>query len=162
VLLTELRAADLLDFSRAAVDGSHVRAMKGGAKTGPSPVDRNPAGRARASHHLCEARRRLNGEPGRRWLIVDHGARFGDRAVPPSEWEISARCTRYPYLGHRRNIGICLVGVREELEGVELLIAFHESVKQSPPQGGQGRAFRVGSHAGVDQVESQRVVATLE
>ncbi|MCU1652708.1 MAG: family transposase [Pseudonocardia sp.] len=35
-----MRAADLLDFSRAAVDGSHVRAMKGGAKTGPSPVDR--------------------------------------------------------------------------------------------------------------------------
>src|SRR5215471_15858784 len=29
LLLDELRAADLLDFSRAAVDGSHVRAMKG-------------------------------------------------------------------------------------------------------------------------------------
>jgi transposase len=37
VLLAELRATDLLDFSRAAVDGSHLRAMKGGAKTGSSP-----------------------------------------------------------------------------------------------------------------------------
>src|SRR5690242_6741351 len=35
LLLAELRAADLLDFSRAAVDGSRLRAMKGGAKTGP-------------------------------------------------------------------------------------------------------------------------------
>lgn len=49
VLLAELRAADLLDFSRAAVDGSHVRAMKGGAKTGPSPVDR---GRTGSKHHV--------------------------------------------------------------------------------------------------------------
>jgi transposase len=39
LLLAELRAADLLDFSRAAVDGSHVRAMKGGNQTGRSPVD---------------------------------------------------------------------------------------------------------------------------
>lgn len=37
LLLTKLRAADLLDFTRAAVNGSHLRAMKGGAKTGPSP-----------------------------------------------------------------------------------------------------------------------------
>jgi transposase len=49
VLLAELRAVDLLDFSRAAVDGSHVRAMKGGAKTGPSPVDR---GRTGSKHHV--------------------------------------------------------------------------------------------------------------
>lgn len=34
LLLSELRAADLLDFSRAAVDSSHIRAMKGG----PPPV----------------------------------------------------------------------------------------------------------------------------
>jgi transposase len=40
LLLSELRAADLLDFSRAAVDSSHLRAMKGGPATGPSPVDR--------------------------------------------------------------------------------------------------------------------------
>src|SRR5271156_351717 len=36
LLLSELRAADL-DFSRAAVDSSHIRAMKGGPATGPSP-----------------------------------------------------------------------------------------------------------------------------
>lgn len=40
LLLSELRAAYLLDFSRAAVDSSHIRAMKGGPATGPSPVDR--------------------------------------------------------------------------------------------------------------------------
>ena len=40
-----VRAADLLDFSRAAVDSSHIRAMKGGPATGgPSPVDRGKAG----------------------------------------------------------------------------------------------------------------------
>jgi transposase len=40
LLLAELRRAGLLDFSRAAVDSSHVRAMKGGPAIGPSPVDR--------------------------------------------------------------------------------------------------------------------------
>jgi hypothetical protein len=35
----ELRGAGLLEFSRAAVDGSHLRAMKGGDKTGSSPVE---------------------------------------------------------------------------------------------------------------------------
>jgi transposase len=49
VLLAELRGAGMLDFSRAAVDGSHVRAMKGGAKTSPSPVDR---GRPGSKHHV--------------------------------------------------------------------------------------------------------------
>ncbi|WP_408996956.1 IS5 family transposase [Streptomyces ipomoeae] len=49
LLLSELRAADLLDFSRAAIDSSHIRAMKGGPTTGPSPVDRGKAG---SKHHL--------------------------------------------------------------------------------------------------------------
>jgi hypothetical protein len=49
LLLSELRAADLLDFSRAAVDSSHIRAMKGGPATGPSPVDRGETG---SKHHL--------------------------------------------------------------------------------------------------------------
>nr|WP_244217309.1 IS5 family transposase [Streptomyces carpinensis] len=49
LLLSELRAADLLDFSRAAVDSSHIRAMKGGPATGPSPVGRGKAG---SKHHL--------------------------------------------------------------------------------------------------------------
>nr|WP_217250969.1 hypothetical protein [Streptomyces sp. AC602_WCS936] len=40
LLLSELRTADLLDFSLAAVDSSHVRAKKGGPVTGPSPVSR--------------------------------------------------------------------------------------------------------------------------
>ena len=36
VLLAELRAAGMLDLSRAAVDSSHLRTMKGGSATGPS------------------------------------------------------------------------------------------------------------------------------
>ncbi|MER6573602.1 IS5 family transposase, partial [Streptomyces sp. NPDC001093] len=38
-----------LDFSRAAVDSSHLRAMKGGLATGRSPVDRGKTG---SKHHL--------------------------------------------------------------------------------------------------------------
>ncbi|MFF3791787.1 IS5 family transposase [Streptomyces sp. NPDC001981] len=49
VLLAELRGAGLLDMDDAAVDGSHVRALKRGAHTGPSPVDRARPG---SKHHL--------------------------------------------------------------------------------------------------------------
>jgi len=49
LLLAELRGAGLLDFSRAAVDSSNLRAMKGGPATGPSPVGR---GRIGSKHHL--------------------------------------------------------------------------------------------------------------
>ncbi|MFI0263992.1 IS5 family transposase [Streptomyces sp. NPDC017056] len=53
VLLDELRAADRLDLSRAVIDSSHVRALKGGPKTGRSPVDR---GRSGSKHHvICDA-----------------------------------------------------------------------------------------------------------
>ncbi|MFJ8605352.1 IS5 family transposase [Streptomyces shenzhenensis] len=48
-LLAELHAAGALDWSRAVIDGSHVRAMKGGPKTGPSPVDPVRTG---SKHHL--------------------------------------------------------------------------------------------------------------
>jgi hypothetical protein len=44
-----LRAADLTDFSRAAVGSSHIRAMKGGPATGPSPAGRGKTG---STHHL--------------------------------------------------------------------------------------------------------------
>ncbi|MET9912542.1 IS5 family transposase [Streptomyces sp. NPDC006476] len=47
-LLTELRRAELLDLDDCAVDGSHVRALKGG-HVGPSPVDRARPG---SKHHL--------------------------------------------------------------------------------------------------------------
>jgi transposase len=36
LLLAELNGANLLDWSRAAVDGSHVRALKGGRKPAPA------------------------------------------------------------------------------------------------------------------------------
>ncbi|MGI5341445.1 IS5 family transposase [Streptomyces sp. CA-181903] len=49
VLLAELRAVGLLEMGEAAIDGSHVWALKRGAHTGPSPVDR---GRTGSKHHL--------------------------------------------------------------------------------------------------------------
>lgn len=36
-LLTELRRASLLDLNDCSVDGSHVRALKGGTTSGPRP-----------------------------------------------------------------------------------------------------------------------------
>ncbi|MCX5103007.1 IS5 family transposase (plasmid) [Streptomyces sp. NBC_00053] len=54
VLLARLNAAGKLDWSRACVDGSHIRAKKGGSDTGPSPVDRRKTG---SKHHLiCDGR----------------------------------------------------------------------------------------------------------
>lgn len=49
VLLARLHSANALDLSQAAVDGSHIRALKGGSKTGRTPVDR---GRTGSKHHL--------------------------------------------------------------------------------------------------------------
>lgn len=47
-LLTELRRASLLDLDDCSVDGSHVRALKGGTASDP-PVDRARSG---SKHHL--------------------------------------------------------------------------------------------------------------
>ncbi len=47
VLRAELNAAAKLDRSRSVVDSYHVRSLKGGSQTAPSPVDR---GRARSKH----------------------------------------------------------------------------------------------------------------
>jgi transposase len=49
MLPAELRAAGVLDLSRASVDSSHLPAMKGGAATGPSPVD---PGKTGSKHHV--------------------------------------------------------------------------------------------------------------
>ncbi|MFE9747134.1 IS5 family transposase [Saccharothrix saharensis] len=49
LLLARLQAAGALDWSRAVVDSSSIRAVKGGPKTGPSPVDRARAG---SKHHV--------------------------------------------------------------------------------------------------------------
>ncbi|MFD5657302.1 IS5 family transposase [Streptomyces hirsutus] len=50
ILLAELNAAGRLDWSRACVDGSHIRAKKGV----PTPVDRRKTG---SKHHLiCDGR----------------------------------------------------------------------------------------------------------
>ncbi len=48
-LLRRLHATGRLDWSVGVVDGSHIRALRGGALTGPSPVDRARTG---SKHHL--------------------------------------------------------------------------------------------------------------
>ena len=48
-LLAELNAADRIDWSRAAIDSSSVRAVGGGEKTGPNPTDRRKPG---SKHHV--------------------------------------------------------------------------------------------------------------
>ena len=48
-LLAELQAADKIDWSRAAVDSSFVRAVGGGEDTGPNPTDRRKLG---SKHHV--------------------------------------------------------------------------------------------------------------
>ncbi|MEE4423368.1 IS5 family transposase [Streptomyces sp. DSM 41528] len=53
ILLAKLNAAGQLDWSRACVDGSHIRA-KWGKAIGPSPVDRRKTG---SKHHLiCDGK----------------------------------------------------------------------------------------------------------
>ena len=48
LLLDELRGADKIDWSRAAVDSASVRALGGGEETGPNPTDRGKKG---SKHH---------------------------------------------------------------------------------------------------------------
>src|SRR3954462_13738267 len=44
MLLAELEGAEKIDWNRAIIDTSFVRARGGGGKTGPSPVDRRKKG----------------------------------------------------------------------------------------------------------------------
>ena len=48
-LLRRLNALGRLDWSTGVVDGSHIRALRGGPLTGRSPADR---GRTGSKHHL--------------------------------------------------------------------------------------------------------------
>jgi transposase len=48
-LLSELRGADKLDWSRATADASFARALGGGEETGPNPTDRGKPG---SKHHV--------------------------------------------------------------------------------------------------------------
>src|SRR3954449_9818500 len=48
-LVRRLNAVGRLDWSAGVVDGSHIRALRGGSLTGPSPVDRARTG---SKHHL--------------------------------------------------------------------------------------------------------------
>lgn len=49
VMLSELRGDDKIDWSRAAVDSSSIRAVGGGEATGPNPTDRARPG---TKHHV--------------------------------------------------------------------------------------------------------------
>jgi transposase len=54
VLLAELNGADQIDWGRALIDASFVKAPEGGEDTGPSPTDRRKSG---SKHHvLTDAR----------------------------------------------------------------------------------------------------------
>jgi transposase len=48
-LLAELQEADRIDWSRAAVDSTHARALGGGGKSGKNPTDRGKLG---TKHHI--------------------------------------------------------------------------------------------------------------
>src|SRR5580704_15638829 len=54
VLLDWLARCDRIDWSRAIVDGSSVRAVLGGQQTGPNPTDRAKLGSKR--HLICDGR----------------------------------------------------------------------------------------------------------
>ncbi|MER6409393.1 transposase [Streptomyces viridosporus] len=110
ILLAELNAAGEPDWSRACVDGSHVRAKKGGAATGPSPVDRRKTG---SKHHLiCDGRgtplhvittaANVNGitQTSIWWTASCPSlADPADRAGAPSPSWATRRTTRRPYAG---------------------------------------------------------------
>ena len=49
VLLEKLQEADRIDWSRAAVDSTHARALGGGENTGKNPTDRGKPG---VKHHI--------------------------------------------------------------------------------------------------------------
>lgn len=49
VLLARLHGAERIDWSRAVIDSSSIRALQRGGHTGPSPVDRRKPG---TKHHL--------------------------------------------------------------------------------------------------------------
>jgi transposase len=49
VVLSELRGADVIDWSRASVDSSSIRAVGGGEASGPNPTDRARPG---TKHHV--------------------------------------------------------------------------------------------------------------
>src|SRR6266568_3026618 len=49
VLLSKLRQAERIDFSRAVADSSSIRALGAGKKTGPNPTDHRRSG---SKHHL--------------------------------------------------------------------------------------------------------------
>ena len=49
LLLAEVNAADLLDWSRAIIDGTFAKAPEGGEETGPNPTGRSKSG---SKHHV--------------------------------------------------------------------------------------------------------------
>ena len=80
-LLAELHAAGELDWSRAVVDGSHVRAMKGGARNGPEPGRPCPA-RLQAPRDRRSARHPAGGVADRRQPQRRHPAHAPDPGHP--------------------------------------------------------------------------------
>ncbi len=81
VLLAQLRAAGRLDLSRAAIDGSHVRALKGG----PKPDGARSTGTAglQAPRDLRRHRHPVGRDADRRQSQRHHPAHTPAAAIPP-------------------------------------------------------------------------------
>jgi transposase len=143
VLLDGLRAADCLDFSRATIDASHVRAKRGHSspKVGPSPVDRRRPG---SKHHvLTDARGtplRVSLTGGHRHdatqllpLIDSFGPARGKRGRP-------RRKPRMLYADRGYDYDLCRRRLRER--GITPKIARRSQPHGSGGQGPLGRRVR--------------------
>ena len=73
-VLDELGSQGLIDWSRAVVDAAAVRAKRGGAMTGPNPVDRGKPG---SKLHVLTDRGRLMRPGSGAGLVGCHPARAG-------------------------------------------------------------------------------------
>jgi transposase len=111
-LLKRLRQADQLDWDRVCIDASHVQAKKGGATTGPSPVNRGKPG---AKHHLIVDGSGIplaySTTPGNRhdvsqlWPLLDRIPRVAGRIGRPRHKPRRLYADRgYDYPIHRRRL----------------------------------------------------------
>ena len=67
VLLAELNgAADKIDWERALIDASFLKAPEGGEDTGPNPTDRSKSG---SKHHVMTDAKGVMGSGGRLTLV---------------------------------------------------------------------------------------------
>jgi len=109
LLLSRLRFLKKIDFSRFLIDTSHVRAVGGGAQTGPSPVDRSKLG------SKIELITDGQGVP-----VVVGGAQTGpspvDRSKLGSKIELITDGQGVPVV-----VGVCPANHNDNLDTIELI-----------------------------------------